>query len=120
MTNFSYLILGTVFGFSFVRILTFFHWKTIWQHRKLLGLINLSVLIYWYLADYIGYTMNFWNVSRSKSIGIWIGPVPLEDIIFGLVGSYVVPIVVILMKENYHQGKSLRQILFKKEIRNSN
>ncbi|KKU91042.1 MAG: hypothetical protein UY21_C0013G0025 [Microgenomates group bacterium GW2011_GWA1_48_10] len=112
---YSYLLLGTIFGFSFVTILILFHHKTIVKHLKLLALINLLGLIYWYFADYIGYTMKFWDVSRSKSIGFWIGPVPIEDITFGLVGTFVVPTVVILMKDAYSQGKTIRQILFKKE-----
>lgn len=113
--NLSYLILGTVFGFSFVGILVFFHRQTIWKHRKLLFWINFLGAIYWYIADFVGYSMKFWDVSASKSLGIWIGPVPIEDIIFGLVGTFVIPTVVILMKENYSQGKTIRQIFFKKD-----
>jgi lycopene cyclase domain-containing protein len=65
------------------------HWALarhrLWAHRRLIALVALVATAYLCLADGVALHAGIWTVHANRTVGVALGPVPLEEIIFFLV-----------------------------------
>lgn len=58
--------------------------RYLWRERHTWPLVTLGLGIWFSLADAIAINAHIWSFDTSSLVGIWLGPVPLEEVLFYL------------------------------------
>ncbi|MDR3574773.1 MAG: lycopene cyclase domain-containing protein [Anaerolineaceae bacterium] len=54
----------------------------LWQRRKLVAMTIFPIFLYLSTADALAIHSGTWSINVSKSTGIFIGPLPVEEALF--------------------------------------
>jgi putative membrane protein len=69
----------------------------LWGRRTLLMLAILPATIYLWIVDAVAINAGVWTISTSQTLGISIGPLPLEEMVFFLVTNMMISFGITLM-----------------------
>ena len=58
--------------------------KYLWRERGQWMWIALGLCLYFTLADAVAIRADIWHFDTTSLIGLWIGPVPIEEVLFYL------------------------------------
>ena len=58
--------------------------KYLWRERGHWMWIALGLCLYFTLADAVAIRANIWHFDTRSLIGVWLGPVPIEEVLFYL------------------------------------
>ncbi len=58
--------------------------KCLWRERGQWMWIALGLCLYFTLADAVAIRADIWHFDTTSLIGLWIGPVPIEEVLFYL------------------------------------
>ncbi len=62
----------------------------LWHNRKLIGLAIFPVFIYISTADAIAISSGTWTINPARSLGLLIGPLPIEEAVFFLSTTMII------------------------------
>lgn len=65
--------------------------RYLWRERKSWPLIVLGLTVYFTLADALAIAAHIWRFDTRSLVGLYVGPVPIEEVLFYLLtGTMVV------------------------------
>lgn len=69
----------------------------LWGHRSLLMLAILPTTVYLWIVDAIAINSGVWTIDPIQTLGIKIGPLPIEEMVFFLVTNLMISFGITLM-----------------------
>jgi lycopene cyclase domain-containing protein len=74
-------------------------WRYLWRERGFWPWIVLGLGTYFSLADAVAIRAGIWRFDTTSLVGWWLGPVPVEEVLFYLLtATMVVQAVVIVWR----------------------
>jgi lycopene cyclase domain-containing protein len=64
--------------------------RYLWRERSLWPWVVLGLCIYFSLADAVAIKAGIWRFDNSSLTGLWLGPVPIEEVLFYLLTATMV------------------------------
>lgn len=64
--------------------------EVLWRHRRLVAAASLAPALYLSLTDAYAIDAGIWMISRRHSLGLTIGPLPIEEIVFFLLTNVLI------------------------------
>lgn len=111
----SYSLLGIIFSLVPLLLTIYLHPKTFRKYLRIITIIAVVSTIIWSLSDQVAFKEQIWEVTNEESLGIRIGYLPIEEIIFAAICSIIIPLVTILVYNSHKRNKRFRDIYFVKE-----
>lgn len=62
----------------------------LWRERRVWLWVVLGLGVYFTLADAVAIEAGIWSFGRSALVGVWLGPVPIEEMLFYLLTAAMV------------------------------
>ncbi len=82
MTHWPYLPFLLVWALPVIAIQWLAGGRYLWRERGLWPWIVLGLCIYFSLADAVAIEAGIWSFDTKSLIGLWLGPVPVEEVLF--------------------------------------
>lgn len=82
-------------------------WRYLWRWRAVWVPVVLALAAYFSLADAVAIQAHIWTFDRHQLAGIWLGPVPLEEVLFYLLTAAMVAQGFILLWSAWTERVSL-------------
>lgn len=84
MTHWPYLPFLLVWALPVLAIQWIAGGRYLWRERHTWPFVTLGLCLWFSVADAIAINAHIWSFDRSSLTGIWLGPVPLEEVLFYL------------------------------------
>lgn len=79
-------------------------WRIFLRNRRAIVLPPLAACLYYSLTDFVAIREGIWHFDSRQILGAFIGPVPIEEILFFyLTAQIVAQSVVMLLPERYRR-----------------
>jgi lycopene cyclase domain-containing protein len=88
--NTLYLGLITAWALPVIALQWFFGGHVSWRERRLLGMAIASPTLYMWVADAVAIQLGIWAISPHYLVGVYMGPLPLEEALFFLLTNCMV------------------------------
>lgn len=82
MTHWTYLPFLLVWAIPIIIVQWLVGGRYLWRERSQWIWIALGLCIYLTLADAVAIKAGIWHFDTASLIGLWLGPVPFEEVIF--------------------------------------
>ncbi len=79
--RYTHLVYLVGFGTLIHAILWLRHGQFLWRQRRLLAQVGLIVLAWTLLTDPLGGAWGAWHFERAKTLGVYLGAMPIEDVV---------------------------------------
>jgi len=107
----TYLALELVWALLPILLQVAFGGDILWRYRNLAMAALLPAWIYLCLADFLAIGLGTWIIAPDQSVGINLGHLPLEEIVFFLVTNMLVVFGTILVLAEESQVRAPRALL---------
>jgi lycopene cyclase domain-containing protein len=87
-TNYLYHLLGWMLPIAVVQ--WFIGWRIFWRNLRAVIVPTLAIGTYFTLADSIAIHQGIWKFDRNQILGLHLGLVPVEEVIFFYLTSLLV------------------------------
>lgn len=104
MSHWSYLPFLLVWALPIVAIEWLAGARHLWRERRVWPWIVLALTAWFTLADAVAIAAGVWRFDAASLLGLYLGPVPVEEILFYLLTSMMVVQGYVL----YHSGLARR------------
>ena len=84
MNHWTYLPFLLVWALPVILVQWLIGWRYLWRERGMWTWIALGLCIYFTIADAVAIKAGIWHFDTTSLIGIWLGPVPIEEVLFYL------------------------------------
>ena len=84
MNHWTYLPFLLVWALPVILLQWLVGWRSLWRERGQWIWIAPGLCIYFSLADAVAIKAGIWQFDTRALIGIWLGPVPIEEVLFYL------------------------------------
>lgn len=74
-------------------------WRRLWARRRAIALVALVATAYLSVADGVALRSGIWRIHASRTVGVTLGPVPIEECIFFLVTDLLIVQSLILLEK---------------------
>ena len=71
--------------------------RYLWRERGGWPWIALALGIYFSLADAVAIKAGIWRFDTTSLVGLWLGPVPIEEVLFYLLTATMVVQTVVIV-----------------------
>ena len=95
-----YLVFLVLFFVAPLAFFWFFSWQTLLRYKRTFLLTTLTTLLFGVPWDTLSVVSGLWRYDSSPTLGIWFGPLPLEEYFFTLVFPIFVVTVTIVVREH--------------------
>ena len=84
MSHWTYLPFLLVWALPVIVVQWLVGGRYLWRERGQWIWIALGLCMYFTLADAVAIKAGIWHFDSTSLIGIWVGPVPVEEVLFYL------------------------------------
>jgi lycopene cyclase domain-containing protein len=84
MTHWPYLPFLLAWALPVLAIQWILGGRYLWRERHTWPFVTLGLCVWFSMADAIAINARIWSFDRASLTGIWLGPVPLEEVLFYL------------------------------------
>ena len=77
----SHLVYLTGFGTLILSILWLRHGRFLWRQRRVLARVLVVVWVWTLITDPLGGWMQAWHFNAAKTLGVYLGAMPVEDLL---------------------------------------
>ena len=107
----TYLALECIWALPPIIIQLIFGADILWQHRGLVVLTILPLTLYLSLADALAISSGTWVIARGQSLNVFIGALPLEELVFFLLTNTLIAfgITLLLAPESRVRAAEIRK-----------
>jgi len=115
----TYLLLLLIWALPPIALQLFFGADILCMHRRLIILSIFAPTIYLSLADSLAISSGTWIINSEKSLGLFIGALPVEEILFFFVTNTLIVLAITLMNSSESQyrlgglAKNLRKVYWR-------
>lgn len=107
----TYLALELVWALLPILLQVAFGGDILWRYRNLALAALLPAWLYLCLADFLAIGLGTWIIAPDQSVGLNVGHLPIEEIIFFLVTNMLVVFGTILVLAQESQARAPRSVL---------
>ncbi|TMD61994.1 MAG: lycopene cyclase domain-containing protein [Chloroflexi bacterium] len=97
MTHWLYLPFLLVWALPVIAVQWLAGWRYLWRERGFWPWIVLGLALYFSLADAVAIQAGIWRFDTTSLVGWWLGPVPVEEILFYLLTATMVVQTVVIV-----------------------
>ncbi len=77
----------------------------LWHFRRLLSLVVIPLFLFLSTADLLAISSGTWQINPLKTIGLWVGPLPIEEALFFLMTLILISFGLTLALSSYSQSR---------------
>jgi len=88
--RFFYMGLILAWGLPILAVQWFFGGHVSWRERKLLGMAIVPPTLYLWVVDAIAIHLGIWAINPRYLLGVYLGPLPIEEASFFLITTCMV------------------------------
>lgn len=107
----TYLGLELVWACLPILLQMVFGGDILWHYRKLVAWALIPSWLYLCLADFLAIGLGTWIIAPDQSVGLAVGHLPLEEIVFFLVTNMLVVFGTVLVLARESQARAPRSLL---------
>jgi lycopene cyclase domain-containing protein len=90
MTHWPYLPFLLIWALPILAIEWLAGWRYLWRERRRWPWVVLALGVYFSLADAVAIAAGTWRFDQTALLGLSLGPVPVEEVLFYLLTSAMV------------------------------
>ena len=109
MTSWTYLPFLLVWALPVVAVQWIFGGRYLWRERRVWPWVALGLCAWFTLADAIAINAGIWSFDRATLVGLYLGPVPLEEALFYLLTALMVTQGFVTLWFGYQDRVAYRQ-----------
>ncbi|MEO7000520.1 MAG: lycopene cyclase domain-containing protein [Ktedonobacterales bacterium] len=90
MSHWPYLPFLVLWALPVLAVQWIFGGRYLWRERRIWPWVALGLCVWFTLADAIAINAGIWSFDRAALVGLYLGPVPLEEVLFYLLTALMV------------------------------
>jgi lycopene cyclase domain-containing protein len=90
MSYLVFIVASSFFGFILVSLFGFFLKRNVWFFNKAHFASILIFYLFFWVGDALSIRFGYYDFDSTHLLGIWIGGIPLEDHVAGILGLFLV------------------------------
>lgn len=105
MNPYFYLLLICVFSLPLMAIVAVRKTRLVKSNLGVIATVSACGVAIQLITEYFGLSWGAWSFSGENILGIWIGPMPVEELLLGLLFPTTLAVVIVVLLEWRKQGK---------------